>query len=136
MSLLSDIDDQLDILRPMADKASGEEAIKLNEQIIKLLDEKELLLDAGAKYKDGGAVRPNNPLNRKMFQQPIRAQQGVYVPTIEQIMNFYQGGFDQTGQPTDTESFLRAIEATKLMNEKGFFPGEGDPLKFFFYPDN
>lgn len=71
-----------------------------------------------------------------MFQQPIRAQQGVYVPTIEQIMNFYQGGFDQTGQPTDTESFLRAIEATKLMNEKGFFPGEGDPLKFFFYPDN
>ena len=77
-----------------------------------------------------------NPLNRKMFQQPIRAQQGVYVPTIEQIMNFYQGGFDQTGQPTDTESFLRAIEATKLMNQKGFFPGEGDPLKFFFYPDN
>ena len=71
-----------------------------------------------------------------MFQQPIKAQQGVYVPTIEQIMNFYQGGFDQTGQPMDTESFLRAIEATKLMNEKGFFPGEGDPLKFFFYPDN
>ena len=68
-----------------------------------------------------------------MFQQPIRAQEGVYVPTIQQIMNFYQGGFDQ---PIDTESFLRAIEATKLMNQKGFFPGEGDPLKFFFYPDN
>ena len=77
-----------------------------------------------------------NPLNRKMFQQPIKAQQGAYVPTIEQIMNFYQGGFDQTGQPMDTESFLRAIEATKLMNEKGFFPGEGDPLKFLFYPNN
>ena len=30
-----------------------------------------------------------------MFQQPIKAQSGVYVPTIEQIMNFYQGGFDQ-----------------------------------------
>jgi len=67
-----------------------------------------------------------NPLNRKMFQQPIRAQSGVYVPTIEQIMNFYQGGFDQAGQPTDTESFLRAIEATKLMNKKGFFPGEDE----------
>jgi len=136
MSLLSDIDDQLNILRPLADKASGEEAIFLNEQIIKLLEEKDTLLGAGAKYADGGAVRPNNPLNRKMFQQPIKAQQGVYVPTIEQIMNFYQGGFDQGGQPTDTESFLRAIEATKLMNEKGFFPGEGDPLKFLFYPDN
>ena len=71
-----------------------------------------------------------------MFQQPIRAQSGVYVPTIAQIMNFYQGGFDQSGQPTDTESFLRAIEATKLMNEKGFFPGEGEPLKFTFSPDN
>jgi hypothetical protein len=79
-----------------------------------------------------------NPLNRKMFQQPIKAQSGVYVPTIEQIMNFYQGGFDQSGQPTDTESFLRAIEATRLMNKEGFFPGEdgGDPLKFMFYPDN
>jgi len=79
-----------------------------------------------------------HPLNRKMFQQPIRAQSGVYVPTIEQIMNFYQGGFDQSGQPIDTESFLRAIEATRLMNKEGFFPGEdgGDPLKFMFYPDN
>ena len=79
-----------------------------------------------------------NPLNRKMFQQPIRAQSGVYVPTIEQIMNFYQGGFDSSGQPTDTESFLRAIEATRLMNKEGFFPGEdgGDPLKFMFYPNN
>jgi len=79
-----------------------------------------------------------HPLNRKMFQQPIKAQSGVYVPTIEQIMNFYQGGFDQAGQPTDTESFLRAIEATRLMNKEGFFPGEdgGDPLKFMFYPNN
>jgi hypothetical protein len=79
-----------------------------------------------------------HPLNRKMFQQPIKAQSGVYVPTIEQIMNFYQGGFDQSGQPIDTESFLRAIEATRLMNKEGFFPGEdgGDPLKFMFYPDN
>ena len=79
-----------------------------------------------------------HPLNRKMFQQPIKAQSGVYVPTIEQIMNFYQGGFDQAGQPIDTESFLRAIEATRLMNKEGFFPGEdgGDPLKFMFYPNN
>ena len=73
-----------------------------------------------------------------MFQQPIRAKTGVYVPSIEQIMNFYQGGFDQSGQPLDTESFLRAIEATRLMNKEGFFPGEdgGDPLKFMFYPNN
>ena len=56
-----------------------------------------------------------------MFQQPIRAQQGVYVPTIEQIMNFYQGGFDQTGQPMDTESFLRAIEATNDRDWETFF---------------
>ena len=46
MSLLSDIDDQLNILRPLADKASGEEAIFLNEQIIKLLEEKDTLLGA------------------------------------------------------------------------------------------
>ena len=107
------------------------------EELIKFVDEVESFYKT-RKMADGGAVRPNNPLNRKMFQQPIKAQSGVYVPTIEQIMNFYQGGFDQSGQPTDTESFLRAIEATKLMNEKGFFPGEdgGDPLKFMFYPDN
>ena len=101
-----------------------------------ILDLEDKLTELRRSFKDGGAVRPNNPLNRKMFQQPIRAQSGVYVPTIEQIMNFYQGGFDQAGQPTDTESFLRAIEATKLMNEKGFFPGEGEPLKFTFFPDN
>ena len=65
MSLLSDIDDQLDMLRPMADKASGLEAIQLNEQIIKLLDEKDTLLGAGAKYKDGGQV-----LDRRMFKCP------------------------------------------------------------------
>ena len=103
-----------------------------------ILDLEDKLLNLRKSFKDGGAVRPNNPLNRKMFQQPIKAQSGVYVPTIEQIMNFYQGGFDQAGQPTDTESFLRAIEATRLMNKEGFFPGEdgGDPLKFMLYPDN
>ena len=103
-----------------------------------ILDLEDKLLNLRKSFKDGGEVRPNNPLNRKMFQQPIKAQSGVYVPTIEQIMNFYQGGFDQSGQPTDTESFLRAIEATRLMNKEGFFPGEdgGDPLKFMFYPNN
>ena len=91
-----------------------------------ILDLEDKLLNLRKSFKDGGEVRPNNPLNRKMFQQPIKAQSGVYVPTIEQIMNFYQGGFDQAGQ------------ATRLMNKEGFFPGEdgGDPLKFMFYPNN
>ena len=94
MSLLSDIDDQLDMLRPMADKASGLEAIQLNEQIIKLLDEKDLLLGAGAKYKDGGQV-----LDRRMFMRPVMAAEGVYMPTIEQILNFYTGEFTDDGRP-------------------------------------
>jgi hypothetical protein len=35
-----------------------------------------------------------NFLNRRMFTTPIRAAEGTYVPTIEQILNFYTGGFD------------------------------------------
>ena len=41
---------------------------------------------------DGGAVKPSHPLNRRMFREPIRAQDGVYVPTIQDIMSFYQDG--------------------------------------------
>ena len=56
-----------------------------------------------------------------MFQQPIYAQEGVYVPTIEQIMNFYMGGFDDQGQPTDMEDFERAMETAKKANAAGLF---------------
>ena len=51
-----------------------------------------------------------NVLNRRMFQQPIYAQEGVYVPTIAQIMNFYMGGFDEQGEPTDIKDFERATD--------------------------
>ena len=128
MSLLSDIDDQLDMLRPMADKASGLEAIQLNEQIIKLLDEKDLLLGAGAKYKDGGQV-----LDRRMFMRPVMAAEGVYMPTIEQILNFYTGEFTDDGRPIDMEAFQAAIEVARKADEAGLFPEEGKPIDNYLY---
>jgi len=128
MSLLSDIDDQLDMLRPMADKASGLEAIQLNEQIIKLLDEKDLLLGAGAKYKDGGQV-----LDRRMFMRPVMAAEGVYMPTIEQILNFYTGEFTDDGRPVDMEAFQAAIEVARKADEAGLFPEEGKPIDNYLY---
>ena len=66
-----------------------------------------------------------HPLNRRMFREPIRAQAGTYVPTINQIMSFYQGGFDNTGTPLNTEDFLKALEAAKLVGAGGLFPTEG-----------
>ena len=128
MSLLSDIDDQLDMLRPMADKASGLEAIQLNEQIIKLLDEKDTLLGAGAKYKDGGQV-----LDRRMFMRPVMAAEGVYMPTIEQILNFYMGEFTDDGRPTDMEAFQEAIDTARKAEAAGLFPGEGKPIDNYLY---
>jgi hypothetical protein len=128
MSLLSDIDDQLDMLRPMADKASGLEAIQLNEQIIKLLDEKDTLLGAGAKYKDGGQV-----LDRRMFMRPVMAAEGIYMPTIEQIMNFYGGDFTDDGRPIDMEAFQKAIEVARAAEEKGLFPEEGKPIDNYMF---
>ena len=74
---------------------------------------------------DGGAVRPNHPLNRRMFREPIRAQAGTYVPTINDIMSFYQGGFDEAGTPLNTEDFLKALEAAKLIGAEGLFPNPG-----------
>ena len=56
-----------------------------------------------------------------MFQQPIYAQEGVYVPTIAQIMNFYMGGFDEEGAPTDIKDFERAMETAKKANAAGLF---------------
>jgi hypothetical protein len=128
MSLLSDIDDQLNMLRPMADKASGLEAIQLNEQIIKLLDEKDTLLGAGAKYKDGGQV-----LDRRMFMRPVMAAEGTYMPTIEQILNFYTGEFTDDGRPVDMEAFQAAIEVARKADEAGLFPEEGKPIDNYLY---
>ena len=66
-----------------------------------------------------------HPLNRRMFREPIRAQAGTYVPTINDIMSFYQGGFDDTGTPLNTEDFLKALEAAKLVGAEGLFPNPG-----------
>jgi hypothetical protein len=74
---------------------------------------------------DGGAVKPSHPLNRRMFREPIRAQAGTYVPTINDIMSFYRGGFDDTGTPLNTEDFLKALEAAKLVGSEGLFPNPG-----------
>ena len=74
---------------------------------------------------DGGAVKPSHPLNRRMFREPIRAQVGTYVPTINDIMSFYRGGFDDAGTPLNTEDFLKALEAAKLVGSEGLFPNPG-----------
>ena len=62
-----------------------------------------------------------------MFQQPIYAQSGVYVPTIEQIMNFYGGGFTADGEPKDMEAFQIAIQNANKANEAGLFE-DGKPI--------
>jgi len=74
-----------------------------------------------------------NLLNRKMFTKPIRAAEGTYVPTIEQILNFYTGGFDDAGQPLDMEAFQLAIANAGAANEAGLFPGEGKPMDPYLY---
>ena len=68
-----------------------------------------------------------NVLNRRMFQQPIYAKSGVYVPTIEQIMNFYGGGFTAAGEPNDMEAFQIAIQNANKANEAGLFE-DGKPI--------
>ena len=68
-----------------------------------------------------------NILNRRMFQQPIYAQSGVYVPTIEQIMNFYGGGFTAEGEPKDMEAFQIAIQNANKANTAGLFE-DGQPI--------
>jgi excinuclease UvrABC nuclease subunit len=66
-----------------------------------------------------------NVLNRRMFQEPIYAQDGVYVkkykPTLEQILNFYNAGFNAEGEPEDMEAFQIAIENARKANEAGLF---------------
>ena len=68
-----------------------------------------------------------NVLNRRMFQQPIYAKSGVYVPTIEQIMNFYGGGFTADGEPKDMEAFQIAIQNANKANTAGLFE-DGEPI--------
>ena len=74
-----------------------------------------------------------NLLNRRMFTAPIRAAEGTYVPTIEQILNFYAGGFDDAGQPLDMEAFQLAIANAGAANEAGLFPSEGKPVDNWLY---
>jgi len=74
-----------------------------------------------------------NLLNRRMFTVPIRAAEGTYVPTIEQILNFYAGGFDDAGQPLDMEAFQLAIANAGAANEAGLFPSEGKPVDNWLY---
>ena len=75
----------------------------------------------------------NNLSNRRMFMRPVMAAEGVYMPTIEQILNFYGGGFTEDGQPTDMEAFQKAIEVARAAEEKGLFPEEGKPIDNYLY---
>jgi len=56
-----------------------------------------------------------NFLNRRMFATPIRAAEGVYVPTIEDILQFYQGEFDANGQPINQEALAQAAELATIV---------------------
>ena len=56
-----------------------------------------------------------NFLNRRMFATPIRAAEGVYVPTIEDILQFYQGEFDANGQPINQEALAQAAELATII---------------------
>jgi len=56
-----------------------------------------------------------NLLNRRMFERPIRAAEGVYVPTLEDILQFYEGGFDASGQPVDQEALAQATELATIL---------------------
>ena len=65
--------------------------------------------------------------------RPVMAAEGVYMPTIEQILNFYGGSFTEDGQPTDMEAFQKAIEVARAAEEKGLFPEEGKPIDNYLY---
>ena len=62
-------------------------------------------------------------LNRRMFQKPVYAAEGTYMPSLEQILNFYRGEVTPDGQPADLEAFQEAFEnATKAL-EAGITEG-------------
>ena len=75
----------------------------------------------------------NNLSNRRMFMRPVMAAEGMYMPTIEQILNFYGGSFTEDGQPTDMEAFQKAIEVARAAEEKGLFPEEGKPIDNYLF---
>jgi len=75
----------------------------------------------------------NNFSNRRMFMSPVMAAEGIYMPTIEQIMNFYGGDFTDDGRPIDMEAFQKAIEVARAAEEKGLFPEEGKPIDNYMF---
>ena len=74
-----------------------------------------------------------NVLNRRMFMRPVMAAEGVYMPTIEQILNFYMGEFTDEGRPVDMEGFEKAIELARKAEAAGLFPGKGEPIDNYLY---
>jgi len=75
----------------------------------------------------------NNFSNRRMFMSPVMAAEGMYMPTIEQILNFYTGEFTDDGRPVDMEAFQAAIEVARKADEAGLFPEEGKPIDNYLY---
>lgn len=71
-----------------------------------------------------------NLLNRRMFARPIRAAEGVYVPTLEDILQFYEGGFDASGQPIDQEALAQATELATILGT----PANKDNSQFILDP--
>ena len=71
-----------------------------------------------------------NLLNRRMFERPIRAAEGVYVPTLEDILQFYEGGFDASGQPIDQEALAQATELATILGT----PANKDNSQFVLDP--
>jgi len=71
-----------------------------------------------------------NLLNRRMFERPIRAAEGVYVPTLEDILQFYEGGFDASGQPVDQEALAQATELATILGT----PANKDNSQFVLDP--
>jgi len=93
--------------------------------IEEILDLEEQLLETRRSFKDGGEV-----LNRRMFTKPIRAAEGVYVPTLEDILQFYEGGFDASGQPIDQEALAQATELATILGT----PANKDNSQFILDP--
>jgi hypothetical protein len=75
----------------------------------------------------------NNFSNRRMFMSPVMAAEGIYMPTIEQILNFYMGEFTDDGRPTDMEAFQEAIDTARKAEAAGLFPEEGKPIDNYLY---
>ena len=71
-----------------------------------------------------------NFLNRRMFERPIRAAEGVYVPTLEDILQFYQGELDASGQPIDQEALAQAAELATILGT----PANKDNSQFILDP--